>query len=140
MKTTLAIISLISSALFTSNASNLTKNNLQKSNNTVFIDIGPGKNSKAQNGNAIKLTILDRKTKYQTTRSLYLNSTKDYINIKTRPNTNIQIFDQQNNLIEKFNNDFGESFVDIRDLEKGSYRVDITEPGSDVTSYQLQID
>lgn len=140
MKTTLLIISLTTSALFTSNASTFTKKNLHKTNNTLFTNIGPGKNSKAENGNAIKLTILDRKTKYQKTRCLYLNSTKDYINIKTRPNTNIQIFDQKNNLIEKFNNDFGESFVDIRDLKKGSYRVDITEPGSDVTSYQLQID
>lgn len=67
------------------------------------------------------------------------NPAKDYVSIKTLPNSRIHIYNTAGNIIKEFNNVFGESIVDIRDLNEGIYYVSITEPDSEVLTQKLYV-
>lgn len=68
------------------------------------------------------------------------NPAKDYINIKTIPNSQVKILNKEGLIVKSFKNVFGESFIDIRDLNKGLYYITIFEPGTKkISREKLQI-
>lgn len=79
------------------------------------------------------------KTNFKQTETLFPNPAKDFVNIKTLPNSAIRVYDKGGNTIKNFKNVFGESFIDIRDLNKGIYYVDIKEPDSETRTEKFYI-
>lgn len=74
------------------------------------------------------------------TKIIYPNPAVDYVNINTIPNSLVSILDKNGVSIKSFKNTFGESFIDIRDLKKGTYTVRITEKESNKkTTTQLYV-
>ncbi len=112
------------------------KNNIINANHTPKTNKSVTKKKKPNQGLKKKeLIILDIKEKQM----IVPNPAKDYININTLPNSLICIYNTHGDIMKKFNNVFGESMIDIRDLNKGLYYIKIIQPESKVITKKLEI-
>ncbi|MGY5351756.1 T9SS type A sorting domain-containing protein [Wenyingzhuangia sp. IMCC45533] len=67
------------------------------------------------------------------------DTTEDYISIKTISNSTIKIYNKRGKVIKTYNNSFGESYIDTRDLIKGIYYITIAEPDTKTVVKKLEI-
>ncbi len=72
-------------------------------------------------------------------KTIYPNPAKDFVNIKTLPNSVVKIYNTEGIVMKVFDNVFGESYIDVRDLNKGMYYVRVFEPDTTLITGGLEI-
>ncbi len=84
---------------------------------------------------------LHKKKQYTFVRSnnIYPNPATDYVKIKSTPESTVKIYNKDGDTIKEFTNTFGESFVDLRDVKKGTFYIDIKAPDDTIVTEKLRV-